>query len=61
MIGSRGNQAGLSYHEALQALERQGLKIGRDQLVASVQQLCNEGRLYTTLDDEHYGPTVDDF
>lgn len=61
LIGSRGNQAGLSYHEALQALERQGLKIGRDQLVASVQQLCNEGRLYTTLDDEHYGPTVDDF
>lgn len=45
---------GYSYQEALSVLKSQGLSINVDQLIRGVQKLCDDGRLYSTKDDEHY-------
>lgn len=57
--GSR--QEGLKYDEVLRILKGQGLNLSYDQLVKTVDQLCNDGRLYTTIDEEHYRPTTDEW
>jgi hypothetical protein len=54
-------QAGLRFTDALALLKKKGVNITQDQLIRGVQHLCDEGRLYTTIDDEHYKPTTDDF
>jgi hypothetical protein len=61
MQGSVGLQTGLHNQEVLQILKRQGHSITLDQLIRTVQQLCEDGRLYTTIDDEHYKPTQADY
>eukprot|EP01040_Poterioochromonas_malhamensis_P007584 gene7584-8187_t len=53
--------AGLKYDEVMNILKRKGVNINFDQLVRGVQQLCNDGRLYTTIDDEHFLPTSDEY
>jgi hypothetical protein len=55
------SQAGLSYHDALALLKQKNINISMDQLHRGVQQLCEDGRLYTTIDDEHYRPTSEEF
>jgi replication factor A2 len=56
------NQAGLSYQEALYHAHNLGANaLTMPQLIQGVQQLCEDGRLYTTIDDEHYRPTSDEF
>lgn len=55
------SQTGLSYHDALTVLRQKNININQDQLVRAVQSLCEDGRLYTTIDDEHYRPTSDDY
>jgi replication factor A2 len=54
-------QEGLHYGEVQQVLRSNGINISQDQLVRVVVKLCNNGRLYTTIDEEHYRPTVEDF
>jgi hypothetical protein len=51
---------GLKFDEAMRILKSQGIMISMDQLVKAVDTLCNEGRLYTTIDDEHYKPTTEE-
>lgn len=55
------NQTGLSFTEVLQILKSRGIVITKDQLVRVVSQLCEEGRLYTTIDEEYYRPTTEDY
>lgn len=55
------NQTGLSFSEVLQILKNRGIMITKDQLVRVVSQLCEEGRLYTTIDEEYYRPTTEDY
>lgn len=45
----------------MQVLKRKGVNINLDQLVKGVQQLCDDGRLYTTIDDMHLLPTADEY
>lgn len=54
-------QEGMHYGEILQVLRGKGVNLNQEMLIRVVQQLCNDGRLYTTIDEEHYRPTVDDF
>jgi ribosomal protein L20 len=58
-LGGAKYQAGLSYDQVLSSLKQQGININLDQLCKGVAQLCEDGRLYTTIDDEHYKPTVE--
>ena len=44
----------------LAMLNNSGLNINMNQLRACVSQLCDDGKLYTTIDDEHYKPTTED-
>lgn len=57
--GSR--QEGMHYGEVIQVLRSKGINISQDQLIRTVSQLCNDGRLYTTIDEEHYRPTIDEY
>jgi hypothetical protein len=58
---SSNNQTGLGYSEVQRILANQNVSISFEQLVRTVQELCDAGRLYTTIDDEHYCTTSDEF
>ncbi len=58
---SSSNQMGLSYDEVQRILRSQNVNVSFDQLVKTVQELCDAGRLYTTIDDEHYCTTSDEY
>jgi len=51
----------MSFAEVAYVLKSQGLHISLDKLNQGVQQLCEDGRLYTTIDDQHYRPTSVDY
>jgi hypothetical protein len=51
----------MSYEDVMRVLKSQGHNIGIDKLMAGVMQLCEDGRLYTTIDDNHYRPTTDEY
>jgi len=48
---------GLATTEVLEALHRSGTSIRMNQLEKEVAQLCEDGVLYTTIDEEHHKPT----
>lgn len=47
--------------DALQILRGKGLNLQPQELMNHVRQLCDDGRLYSTIDDEHHKPTSEDF
>lgn len=53
------NLEGLSFERAFNVLQSMNVRITMDQLRRGAQQLCEDGRLYTTIDDEHYRPTAE--
>eukprot|EP01039_Chlorochromonas_danica_P000284 gene284-303_t len=50
---------GLSFERTFNVLQSMNVRITMDQLRRGAQQLCEDGRLYTTIDDEHYRPTAE--
>ena len=55
------NQEGLPLQSALQILRTKGVNLQPHELLNHVRQLCDDGRLYSTIDDEHHKPTSEDF
>jgi len=58
---SSANQEGLPLQAALQILRTKGVNLQPHELLNHVRQLCDDGRLYSTIDDEHHKPTSEDF
>lgn len=58
---SAENQEGLHMSAALAALRAKGVNMQPHELMNHVRQLCDDGRLYSTIDDEHHKPTSEDF
>ena len=52
-----GSAIGTGLTEVLEALHRNGTAIRLNQLEKEVAQLCDDGVLYTTIDEEHHKPT----
>ena len=49
---------GLNFQDAYDVLvNQQGVQISMDQLKMVVENLSNDGRLYTTIDEDHHKPT----
>jgi hypothetical protein len=46
---------------ALGILRSKGINMQPQELMQHVRQLCDDGRLYSTVDDEHHKPTSEDF
>jgi hypothetical protein len=57
----RGDTEGLHMGAALNALRGKGVNMQPHDLMNHVRQLCDDGRLYSTIDDEHHKPTSEDF
>ena len=55
------NQEGLHMQQALDSLRSNGINMQPHELMNHVRQLCDDGRLYSTVDDEHHKPTSEDF
>jgi hypothetical protein len=55
------NQEGLHMNAALSILRGKGINMQPQELMQHVRQLCDDGRLYSTVDDEHHKPTSEDF
>lgn len=51
----------MRYDEVMAALKSRGIVISLDQLTKGVEQLCNDGRLYTTIDEDHHRATGEDY
>ena len=45
----------------MNALRTQNVSLQPHELMSHVRQLCDDGRLYSTVDDEHHKPTSEDF
>jgi len=58
--GQNPDSGGLAYQNALMLLQKRNINISMDQLVRTVSQLCDDGRLYSTIDENHYRPTGED-
>lgn len=56
--GSR--QEGLHNSEVMRILRGNGVTISQEQMIRIADQLCDDGRLYTTVDEEHRRPTISD-
>lgn len=54
---AQANSGGLSFQNALRNIQNSGTNISMDQLMRTVSQLCDDGRLYSTIDENHYLPT----
>mmetsp|Transcript_31222 Transcript_31222/g.74008 ORF Transcript_31222/g.74008 Transcript_31222/m.74008 type:complete len:285 (+) Transcript_31222:27-881(+) len=54
VYGDCDNAAGLSFHSCFDALEKRKVSITMDQLESFVNQLADEGNLYSTIDESHY-------
>jgi len=52
---------GMRYEEVMATLKSRGITISFDQLTKGVEQLCNDGRLYTTIDEDHHRATGEDY
>ncbi len=59
-LGLGSDSGGLHYNTVLDKLTRQGVALNMDGLMRTVAQLCDDGRLYSTIDENHYRPTGDD-
>jgi replication factor A2 len=52
---------GIRLDEVLAILKSKGIIISFEQLTKGVEQLCNDGRLYTTIDEEHHRATGEEY
>ena len=48
---------GADFQQAMMALSNMNTNISLLELRREVDHLCNEGQLYTTIDENHYKPT----
>lgn len=53
----RGSAIGIAMTDVLEALHRRGTALRMNQLEKEVAQLCDDGVLYTTIDEEHHQTT----
>ena len=53
----RGSAIGIAMTDVLEALHRRGTALRMNQLEKEVSQLCDDGLLYTTIDEEHHQTT----
>jgi hypothetical protein len=59
--GRSNNEEGMHYSAALAALRQKGINLQVPELMNILRQLSDDGRLYSTVDDEHHKPTSEDF
>ncbi len=59
-LGLGSDSGGLHYNTVLDKLQRKGVSLTFEQLTRTVAQLCDDGRLYSTIDENHYRPTGED-
>ena len=59
-LGLGSDSGGLPYDTVLHKLQRKNVNMSMEQLMRTVQQLCDDGRLYSTIDENHYRPTGED-
>lgn len=55
------SEEGLSVANVLGILRARGVNIQPNNLVAVIRQLCDDGRLYSTMDEDHHKPTSEDY
>ena len=58
---SKGSQQGLHLQDVLGVLRGKGINMQSHELVNFVHVLCDEGKLYSTVDDNHHKPTSEDY
>jgi hypothetical protein len=56
-----GYPEGLHVHQLMALMRTKGINLAQEQVMQHVRQLCDDGKLYTTLDDDHHKPTCEDF
>jgi len=53
-------QTGMNIKDCLQKLKQRGITMSEQELRKSIQFLCEEGHLYSTINEHHYAPTGGD-
>lgn len=61
VYSSKAFPDGMHLKYALRALHAKGVHMQPHVLLECVRELCDDGRLYSTIDDEHHKCTCDDF
>eukprot|EP01038_Epipyxis_sp_PR26KG_P005531 gene5531-7648_t len=61
LSSNNNDPVGITYTDVLQYLTVKGNRVSLEQLRKAVLELSNDGRIFSTIDDDHYLPTSNDY